>query len=165
MAEALIIGTLIGSTLLSAGSAVVSGVQSNNAAKVQASQYNLQLEAEKTQAAVESEQRQRQLKTILASQNAIFGGSNVDMSTGTPSIIAGDTYNNAMRQQNQSLLYSGARQSVLQSSIDDAKLSGRISLTRGYMGAAQSLINGASQLASVGKPPTAAPAVLHAHGG
>lgn len=144
------------SAIAGATTGIVSGVQANSAAKRQADQMRMQMEAERTQFAFEEEERQKRLRRTLSMQNAIFGGSNVDLSTGSPSIIAGDTFNEAERQRNQAGLFSDTRVSLLGAQANDAMSAGRLSMTKGFLGAGQSLLNfgvGMGQLGSVPKNP------------
>lgn len=142
------LGTAAGAT-----TSIVGGVRSSNAAKAQRKQADLQLQAEKTQAALESEARQRQLKRVLATQNAIFGGSNVSMSEGTPSVIAGASFDEAMRQESVAWLYSQTRQSILGMQSDQYAAAGRSSVLSGLGGAGRSLLNFAGAMGGMGAAP------------
>lgn len=136
-----------------ASTAIVSGVQANKSAKSQASQIELQMQAERTQHAIEAETRQRNLRSMLASQNAIFGGSNVDLSSGSASVIAGATFDEASRQQSQASLFSGVRTSILGMQEADIRSQGRSALVGGSLSAAQSLLSFPVQMASIGSVP------------
>ena len=177
--EILAIGSLIGAKLAAAGAAVAAtaaahpilfglgaltaaagattgilgGVSSAKAASSQAAQTQLQLEAERTQAAVEEEERQKRLRSVLASQNAIFASNSVDIASGTPSVLAADSYHEAARQSNQAALFSGVRQSILGFQEQDARSAGRIGLTRGILGGTASLLNFGMNTASLGSIP------------
>lgn len=178
MAEIIAIGTLIGAkiaaaataaagwtaahagaltaaaAIASAGTAIVGGVQKYKSGKLQARQLEMQGQAERTQTAIENEERQKRLRRTLAMQNAIFGSSNVSISDGSPSIIAGDTYNEAERQTNQASLMSEGRLSVIGLQRDDALMTGRYGLYGGILGGAASLIGAAAGYGQTGKIPT-----------
>lgn len=148
MAELAIITTII-----SAATAVAGGVQQYRSAHAQADQLKLQQQAERTQAAIESEEQQKRLRSVLASQNAIFGAGGIDISSGTPSTIAGDTFNEAQRQSSQAQLFSDTRQSVIGSQISDTLSTGTTGLIGGVLGAGTSLINYGIQRNQIGKVP------------
>jgi hypothetical protein len=106
-----IAGLVIG-TLASAGGAVISAKASNNQALAQSYQVDAQMQNEKTQMAIESAERQRELQRVLATQTAIFGGSNVSLSSGTPLTLAQDSVNEAKRQQGYAGALSSSRMAV-----------------------------------------------------
>ena len=151
--EIIAIASLIASVVIGGTTAIVSGVQHNRAAKAQAAQMSLQVEAEKTQAAIEEQERQKRLQRVLATQNAIFGGSNVDMSTGTPSVIAGDTLTEASRQSRQAGLFSDTRAGILDSQISDTLSAGKTAMGIGFLNAGASLVQGLGGMAKVGSVP------------
>lgn len=124
-----------------------------NAAKAQADQLSLQMQAERTQAAAENEARQRRLRSVLATQNAIFGGSNVDMTTGSPVTIAQDSVAQTALQQNQAMLSSSVRQSMYGMQSSDILSAGRYGLIGGVLNGAQSVANAGISAAKIGSVP------------
>ena len=160
---------LIGGGLLTAGALTAGGLSYanmrssyQNQARTQAASGELQIQAERTQAAIEAEQRQRQLQQILASQNAYFGGSNLAMNSGSFNAIAQDSLATATRQQTQATTFSGVRQSLLGVQVNDALTQTnnafRSSTLNLALGTAKSLIGGGMQLAQIGSIPATAPA-------
>lgn len=137
----------------SATTGIISGVQGSRSAALQAQQQQLQLQGERTQAALDAQQLQLKLQRTLATQNAIFGGSNVSLSDGTPSIIAGDTYNQASIMQQRANLQSQTKQSIMGLQIQDTQQAGNAAMATGFTQAASSLISAGMTGAKIGKVP------------
>lgn len=176
MAQIVALGTLIGAKIAAAGavagaaaaahpilfgiaaagavaggvSKINAGIQQQHALGLRAAQTGLQLQAEQTQAAIENENRQRRLQVVLATQQAIFGNSNVSLSDGTPSIIAGDTITQSQRLDQQASLLSRTRQAVLQADMIGQQQAGRIAFRQGLVGAAGSLVQFGTSVARIG---------------
>ena len=86
--DAALIGTL-GLVLSAVGTGVgvlgqiSSGSAAQRTAKMQASQMQLKAQAEKTQAAIDEQNRQQKLTKVLATQRAIFGASGASLNSGS----------------------------------------------------------------------------------
>jgi hypothetical protein len=93
--------------------------EASSRAALQAQQMSLQLEAERLQAATEQANIQRRLRTVLATQTNLFGSSNISLSSGTPSVIAGASEDAAARESAQTALYSQTRQSLISANLND----------------------------------------------
>lgn len=150
MVSTIAIGTLLA---LTAGSKVVAGISQSRSAKEQASQFRLQAEAERTQAAVESEERQRELRRVLASQRAIFGGSGVSLSSGTPLTLAAESTAEAGRQERRAGVFSQARAGLLSSQASQSRSQGKGALLGGFLGGASSLLSFAIPSIGTGSVP------------
>lgn len=138
---------------LSVGSKALAYRSQSGSRDLQLAQLELQQESERAQRAIEGEARQRNLRRVLATQNAVFGSSNVDMGTGTPSVIAGETFNEVQRQENQAQIFSSARQSILGMQRSDILASGRSQAFGTAVNAAGSLLNFGLRTASRGAVP------------
>lgn len=79
---------LLGGLMLSGITQFASiGSQANAASQAtdfQNQQLQLQIDRERTQAALEEQQRERRLRSLLASQRAAFGGAGVSADSGSP---------------------------------------------------------------------------------
>lgn len=147
------------SAVTAAAGGITAGVQAHKQGVIQAEQADLQAQAAKTQAAVENEQRQRKLASILASQNALFAGSNIDLGSGTPSVLADSSFQNAQRQGSQEAAFTNASVGVLGLTRQDALMAGNAGLTSGLISAAGSLASaGTSALKTGTVPSSGAPA-------
>lgn len=145
----------IGAVSAAAGIAtgITTGVMSHKSAELQKSQLSLQAQAERTQASIEANNRQRQLARVLASQNAIFGGSNIDMGSGTPSLLAEASFDSAQRDQGYATLYSQTRLSLLDGQMAQADLQGTAGMIKGFSQAGQSLLSFGTGIAQMGHVP------------
>lgn len=114
---------------------------------------DLQIQSERTQAAVEAENRQRQLQQILASQNAYFGASNIAIGSGTFDAIASDSMDNASRQQRQANTFSSVRQGMIGLQVNDRLSASANGRRRAVLGGARSLVGAGLQLAAIGSVP------------
>lgn len=153
--ETAILIASITAAVAGATTGIVSGVNSKRASNTQASRIKTEEQAERTQAAIEEEDRQRRLRITLASQDAIFAGSNVDMGTGTPSVLAGASFNSAAREGRRAGLYSDTRQSVLTAQQQDVLAAGDSAMLNGFIKAGGSLVQGALGAATIGTVPKA----------
>jgi hypothetical protein len=124
---------LMGGATLGAGLSAYSSVSAGSAARRAASQQsqqavdagksqlmqlqNLQAqnrlayEGERTQAAIESQQRQKRLQSLMATQVALFGSGNVDV-TGVDAILT-NSYDSATTEQGRANLSSNMRLGAL----------------------------------------------------
>lgn len=152
--ETIILGVLAGVTAITGiTTGVVSGVSANRAAKQQAAQVELQSAAEGLQAAIDENNRQRNLKRALATQNAIFAGSNIDLGSGTPSILAATTFEDSQRESSRNALFSQTRLSILDSQRSDILARGQTSLTSGILQGVGAAAQAGLGVASIGKVP------------
>jgi hypothetical protein len=146
-------GLAVASGTLGLASGVIGGVQASKTAKMKEDQLKLELQGERTQAAIEAQDLQQKLTRTLATQNAIFGGSNVSLSDGTPSIIAGDTFTVAEQMQKRADLMSQTRRTVLGMEIKDNASAGRAAMTTSFLNAGASLISSGAAAAKIGSVP------------
>lgn len=140
-----------------AGTSALSTTMAGNAqrygAETQAKQTEVQMEAERLQATIENEERQRQLRSVLATQNAIFGGAGIDVGSGTPVDMAQASFNSAMRQQRTADLFSTVRQGTLDMQREDLLTAGRMAQRQSRLRAGASLIQFAGNQALTGRVP------------
>jgi hypothetical protein len=120
-------------------------------------QNRLGYEAEATQSAVDGQQRQRQLRQLMATQIALGGSGNVDVNDINP--ILSDTYDQFQKEQSLDSLYSSIRRTGLNSeyanlgldmgttqvgaayTTANAKIQGDSAYRQGLMKAGGSLLN------------------------
>lgn len=102
-------------------------------------QNRLQYEAEATQAAVDSQQRQRRLRQVMGTQLALAGSGNVDINDIDP--ILQDTYNQFMQEQSLDSLGSSMRRTGLNNEYASLGLD----MGAASVGAAQTAANYQSQ--------------------
>lgn len=141
------------SAVAGATTGIVAGVQAHKQGVIQAQQADLQAQEAKTQAAVENQQRQKQLASILASQNAVFGSSNIDLGSGTPSVLANTSFQNAAIQTGQAKTFTDASVGILGLTKQDALTAGNYGMMSGFTGAASSLSSAASSALKAGQVP------------
>jgi hypothetical protein len=144
----------IASLIAAVSSSVVAGTQAHRAAGQQADQLKLQQQASATQAAVEEENRQLQLKRTLATQMAIFAGSNIDVGSGTPLTIAQDTFNLSAQQSKNAAILGQAQQGLLGMQIDDSLGAGRWAVASYGLAGISSALKGGQNLLSIGSTPS-----------
>jgi len=144
----------IASLIATVATSVVGGTQAHRAAAQQADQLKLQQQAAATQAAVEEQNRQLQLKRTLATQMAIFAGSNIDVGSGTPTTIAQDTFNLSAQQSKNAGILSNAQQGLFGMQIDDSLGVGRWALGGSVLSGISSGLRGSQSLLNTGTVPS-----------
>lgn len=128
-------GTLaIVSTLVSTGLQVAGGIQANQQAKAQAKQIDLQRQANRTQAAVEENNRQEKLLRLMASQKAIFGASGLSMNSGSFTAIQNTTVGDTANQTGQAELSTTINDNQLLSQKQQTLAGGKAALIGGIAG-------------------------------
>lgn len=86
-------------TSLELGAAYIGGRQQRNAYKMEAAQLQTEKKAIETNAAIAQEERLRQLKTVLATQNAAFAMAGQTAGVGTADAIQAASISDANREQ------------------------------------------------------------------
>lgn len=107
--------------------------------KIQAGQQQLQLAADQAQAALDEEERQRQTTSLMATQRAIFGSSNIS-SSGVGDLITAKTMGETNR--NTSLATTAGLTSTAQqlAGIAQSRQAGRAAREGSYVKATSSLL-------------------------
>lgn len=138
-------GALSGAgAFLSAGSSIMGGIAAKNASKVNAANMQLQLAGDQAQAALEEEDRQRKLRSMLSTQTAIFGSSNISTS-GVGDVIGADTIGTTNRETDLKATLSRINQSQLRSGISQEYAAGNAALTGGILNGMGSMASFAGQ--------------------
>ncbi len=143
----------IASAVAGATTSIVSGVQAHKQGQIQAQQADLQAQADKTQAAVNNVQRQKQLAAVLGTQAAMFGSAGIDIGSGTPGVIGQASFDNAQRQAGQEKLFTDVSVGVLGLQKQDSLLAGNYGMVTGFTGAASSLLKAGTGMAQTGSIP------------
>lgn len=105
---------------------IFSGLSAKGAADAEAAQVRLQAQADKTQAAEEEFNRQKRLRAIQATQNAIFGVSGV--TGGSQDAIQLADIGEANRQQGQADLLGDVNATQAEIQSKELKRAGRAKL-------------------------------------
>lgn len=135
-----LMGALTGaSAFLTAGSQYLAGQAEGRAQDIQKSQQILQLSAEQTTTALQEEDRQRQLRSMLSTQRAIFGASNVG-SGGVSDVIAADTIGTTNRETDLKATLSRINQSQIRSGIAQSADAASAARTGGMLKAGASML-------------------------
>lgn len=133
-------GALLGASVaLSAGGSIMQGNAQAKYYKIQAGQQQVQLAADQAQSALDEEQRQRQTTSLLATQRAIFGASNIQ-SSGVGDLIAAKTMGETNRNTNLGRTASMVSTSQQLAGIAQSQGAGSAARTGGYVKAAGSLL-------------------------
>lgn len=138
-------GALTGAgALLSAGSSIMGGMAAQQASKINAANMQLQLAGEQAQAALEEEDRQRKLRSMLSTQTAIFGASNISTS-GVGDVIGSDTIGTTNRETDLKATLSRINQSQIRSGIAQENAAGSAAMTGGIVKGTSSMLTFAGQ--------------------
>lgn len=108
-------------TSLELGAAYVGGRQQRNAYKIEAAQLQTEKKAIETNAAIAQEERLRQLKTVLATQNAAFAMAGQTASVGTANAIQASSISEANREQRIQNLQTDIAKQTMDFNIWSAK--------------------------------------------
>ena len=112
-----------------AGSTYLSGRQQRNAYKMEAAQLQTQKKAIETNAANEQAERMRQLKTVLAAQNAAFAMSGQTAGVGSAAAIQAASMSDANREQRISNLQTDVAKTSYDYNIWSAKKASKLAMT------------------------------------
>lgn len=118
----------VGGTAI-AGSTYLSGRQQRNAYKMEAAQLQTQKKAIETNAANEQAERMRQLKTVLAAQNAAFAMSGQTAGAGSAAAIQAASMSDANREQRISNLQTDVAKTSYDYNIWSAKKASKLAMT------------------------------------
>lgn len=130
MGDPVTIGVMagVGGTAI-AGSTYLSGRQQRNAYKMEAAQLQTQKKAIETNAANEQAERMRQLKTVLAAQNAAFAMSGQTAGVGSAAAIQAASMSDANREQRISNLQTDVAKTSYDYNIWSAKKASKLAMT------------------------------------
>lgn len=130
MGDPVTIGVMagVGGTAI-AGSTYLSGRQQRNAYKMEAAQLQTQKKAMETNAAAEQAERMRQLKTIMAAQNAAFAMHGQTAGVGTASAIQAASMSDANREQRFSNLQKDIASSAYDYNIWSTKKASHLAMS------------------------------------
>lgn len=93
--------------------------------RLQARQTEVDLEAEKTEAAVSELDRQRHLAKVLSSQTAAFGASGADLSGGSFQAIQTADVKSAAEATRRGKIFSGVRKAGFKTNIEQSRINAR----------------------------------------
>ena len=136
---------LIAGTVLSAGSAVQSGVAAKGQAKLQAGVLQQQADRDRLQAASDEEDFRRNQSRVLASRRAAMGAAGVEQGTGSALLVsedfAGETELQALRIRTGGEVR--ATRAEQQASLQ--RFAGRQAQTAGFIRGGSLLLTGAGK--------------------
>ena len=151
----MVTGTLIALAVLGAAGSIAGGVSAKKSGSLQARQARLQQQAEMTQAAVESVEREKQLQEVLSTQRAMAGAAGLDFTSGTFSALRETSITEAANQQRRANLLTSTRYAQAGLQAEQAKSSGTAGLISGSGGAVTSLAGAGLQIGQLGAIPGA----------
>lgn len=120
------------SAALTAGGQIMSGRANAAAYRAEAAQYDLERSAEATQAAIEEENRQQRLKSLLSTQAAIFGASNIQ-AYGPGDVLAQQSLSEVNTATYRGRGKAGVVQTQLKESARQSRISAKNSGLAGYV--------------------------------
>ena len=131
MGDPVIAGIIAGGAI--ATQTYLGGRQARNQAKIQAAQMTTEQKAIQTNAAIEQAERLRQLKTVMAAQNAAFAMSGQTAGVGSASAIQSGSMSNAAREQRLSNLQTDVATSAYDYNIWSAKQSAKHAMMNSFI--------------------------------
>ena len=131
------------STFLTAGTAVMGAAARETAQLFQEGQAKLKSAGEQTQAAVEEQNRQLQLRSMLSTQNAIFGAANI--SGGVAGTVASKTLSDFNREGRLAASQSRLAQAQYANEAQGASAAAKSARTTGYAQAGGTLLRFAGE--------------------
>lgn len=106
---------------LETGAAWLGGRQQRSAYKMEATQLETEKKAIETNAALAQDERMRQLKTVLATQNAIFAMGGQTAGAGSAGVIQAASMSEANREKRTEKLQTDIAKSAMEMNIWSAK--------------------------------------------
>lgn len=138
----------IGSTLVGAVGTVAQGQSAAAAAEYQQKQQTMLAEDALARGAQEEEGQRRKTAALAARQRAVMAASNVDLGSGSPLAILGDTA--MLGELDAQVIKDNARrqQSFHKGNAVLAGMEGKAASTAGIIGGFSTVLGGATQMAS-----------------
>jgi len=136
---------MIGSTALSAGGSLMSGIENSRVARIQASMAEQKAKTELAQGAYREQETRRQIDAVLGGQQAYFAANGLDPAQGSPVALAASS---AGRGEVDALLqrYSAVRDATTSRvEAENYRQQGRQALLSGIFGAGTALLSAGTQ--------------------
>lgn len=131
--------------------AAYSGYQQSQQAAYAGKVAESQAEAAENKAKYEENIHRERVRKLLSTQRALLGGSNIDMSVGTPLLVAEDTVGQGELDA-LAIRYGGDVEAARARSEGRlAKMQGKAAATASYMKAGSSLLSGGYSAYSAGR--------------
>lgn len=143
--ETVLLASLAAGSALSAVGSIQQGNAANAQARAQAAQLDLQAAQERDTAVAQAEKIRRAGRSQTAAADAAFAASGVSVGEGTPVRINEAITRDAEDDAYSTILTGSRRGSTLDVESALTTQAGKNARTSGYMGAAGSLLQGASQ--------------------
>jgi len=138
--------SVIGTGLGVVGS-IAGGVQQNNVAKYNAQVAENNAGASRAEASYEANMQREQQRRIMGAQRAAGASSGLDLSTGTPVAVLGDTAKQS-EMDIMARLYSGEAAAVgFQNQAAQFRAEGKAAKQAGFINAGTSLVSGLGNIA------------------
>lgn len=152
------VALLAAGTALAAGSAIMGGIQSKQAAGVQAELATRQAAQEKDAAVAQAEKIRRAGRQQQAEATANLAASGVSIGAGTPLRISNEIYRTSEQDAYQTILSGTRAQTAGEIQAGMLNSQGSNAMTAGILNAGSSLLSGAAATYKAGwakKTPTA----------
>lgn len=134
--------------LASAGGAIAGGISANNVAEYNAQVAENNAQAERQRAGYEAELMKDRQRQIIGAQRAAGAAAGLDITTGTPVAVLGDT----AKQSEMDILarlYSGeSAATAYQNDAANFRAEGKAQRTAGFIGAGSSLLSSFGKMAA-----------------
>lgn len=145
-----LVGTVV-SGISKANAQKAAGRSERLASEARARELELSAEKQRTQAALQDANRQKQLRITLAQQRARFGGAGIDPNSGSPLRLQQTAESEILRQDRQAGLFSSLTVSSLNRQGQSELRAGRAAESAAGFSATQTLIGtGTSFIRGVG---------------
>jgi hypothetical protein len=138
-------------TLAGAGASIAGGIQSNNVAKYNSKVAENNAQAERQRASYEANLQRENVRRVIGAQRAAGASSGLDITSGTPVAVLGDTAK-AGEMDVLARLYAGESAGVAyENDAQRMRAEGKAAKTAGFINAGTNLLSGFGKMAASNK--------------
>lgn len=135
-------------TLAGAGASIIGGVQSNNVAQYNSKVAENNAQAERQRASYEANLQRENVRRVIGAQRAAGASSGLDITSGTPVAVLGDTAK-AGEMDVLARLYAGESAGVAyENDARRMRAEGKAAKTAGFINAGTNLLSGFGKMAA-----------------
>lgn len=145
---------LLAATTVSAGTAIMSGMQAKETADMNAEMQRRQGEADKDAALAQAEKIRKAARAQVGEANAALAASGVSIGEGTPVRINEEIYKNSESDAYSTLLTGNRRARSAQEQAGIMQWQGQNAQTAGFLNAGSSILAAGSRVGGGWKTPT-----------
>lgn len=141
----------VAGTLAGAGASIIGGVQSNNVAQHNAKVATNNTQAERQRAAYEADLTRENVRRVVGAQRAAGAASGLDITSGTPVAVLGDTAKQG-EMDVLARLYAGESAGVAyENDARRMRAEGKAARGAGFINAGTSLLSGFGKMAKANR--------------